>query len=766
MFRSRFRRVASAAAIIGTMLCGLVQAGAADRALYLDVIVNGYAIGLIGDFVQRDGDILASPDELRALGFLVPGAMATQPDGLVRLADIPGLAHSYDEAGQTLTLTADNAVRDPARLSAARPALQAQNSGFGVLLNYSLVATRAAGQDRGSMLAEPRMFLPWGVVEGAFIAETGPGEAVTRLDTTWTYEDQDSLLRTRVGDFIGGSLPWTRPVRLGGVQIARDFAMRPDLITFPIPELRGAADVPSTVDVYIDNVKQFSGEVKPGPFEVLDLPVVTGQGDARIVVRDAQGRETVRSMPFYASSSLLRTGLVDYAADLGVIRHGYGDKSFSYRGLAGSGSIRYGLNDDLTLEAHVETGPGLVMGGGGFVAAIGEFGTANAALAVSDTAKGTGAQYAVGYEYRSRRWNVRLSRIAAIGPFADLAALDGSPAARSVSQVSVGLTFNDGGSLGLAYVGIDRGTEGRSRIVSGSYARPLTRTSQIMTTAFVDLDDPDNAGAMVSVAMPLGETTDIGADASVQNGRFLATARAAYTERTGVADRGYSLYGEMSQGDLSRYAGRADWRTRWADFGLAADAVDGEAGVRAEMRGAVVFGEGDFFLAQRIDDSFAIVDAGLPDVGVMLENRPAGRTNANGLLLVKGLRAYEANAMAIDVVDLPPDADYDAARRVVVPSYRGGVVVQFAVRAGAAAVVTVVDGSGQPVAAGSTMMLQGGVTAPVGYDGIAYISDLASQNEAAITRPDGSVCRFSFPFTPTPGFVPTLGPFTCAEAAS
>jgi outer membrane usher protein len=38
-------------------------------------------------------------------------------------------------------------------------------------------------------------------------------------------------------------------IRLAGVQIRSDFSMRPDLVTFPLPSISGAAAVHSVVDV-------------------------------------------------------------------------------------------------------------------------------------------------------------------------------------------------------------------------------------------------------------------------------------------------------------------------------------------------------------------------------------------------------------------------------------------------------------------------------------------------------------------------------------
>lgn len=56
-------------------------------------------------------------------------------------------------------------------------------------------------------------------------------------------------------------------MRLGGVQVQTNFALRPDLVTLPIPALFGSAAVPSTRDVYTQNVKTYTGSVPAGPFK-------------------------------------------------------------------------------------------------------------------------------------------------------------------------------------------------------------------------------------------------------------------------------------------------------------------------------------------------------------------------------------------------------------------------------------------------------------------------------------------------------------------
>src|SRR5690606_34488127 len=106
--------------------------------------------------------------------------------------------------------------------------------------------------------------------------------------------------------------------------------------------------VPSTVEVFIDNTRRLQQQVPPGPFVITSLPVITGAGDARIVVRDALGRETVSHSSFFASSDLLAPGLWDFSAEAGFARRFYGTQSHSYDNrFMGSATARYGLTDRL-----------------------------------------------------------------------------------------------------------------------------------------------------------------------------------------------------------------------------------------------------------------------------------------------------------------------------------------------------------------------------------------------------------------------------------
>ena len=151
-------------------------------------------------------------------------------------------------------------------------------------------------------------------------------------------------------------------MRLGGAQITHDFTMRPDLVTFPLPSMAGSVSVPSTVDVLVNGAQVLSRQVQPGPFDVPQLPVITGAGQVQLTVTNALGQQVTTTLPFYASANLLAPGLHTYSLEAGFVRLNWGVVSNDYGAFAASGTYRRGLTDDVTVEAHAEGTQGPVHG--------------------------------------------------------------------------------------------------------------------------------------------------------------------------------------------------------------------------------------------------------------------------------------------------------------------------------------------------------------------------------------------------------------------
>lgn len=751
---------------------------AGDGLLLLEVVINGHATGKIGEFVQRKGTLWVRRGELHELGFRLPDTASENDDELLVLSTLPGIHWRLDEATQTLEVTAEIERLLPTVLEAwlGSGTKVPFESGSGAVFDYDLVGTSAHGDSRTSGLFDLRAFSPWGVASSGLLARFG-GAAyqprTVRLDTSYTYSDPETLRRYRLGDFISGGLSWTRPMRLGGARISSDFSMRSDLITFPLPSLRGAATVPSTVDVLVNGQRALSRKVGPGPFEVPQLPVVTGAGAVTLNVTDALGRQTTETLPFYASSALLAPGLQTYSMEAGALRRNWGSVSNDYGDIAASASYRRGLSSQVTVEAHAEGASGLFMGGGGMVANVADLAVVNFAVAGSGAAGRSGMQLTTGVQHLGRVFSLSAQASFAGRRFGDLGVLDGDPVPWRQLFARAGLSLGGAGSFGIAYAGIDRDprptavswygapSSQQQRVLSGSYSVQLLRRASLYATAYKDFASGGGSGVMVGLTLPFGGRSSASAGAGASGGGSYTQVQAMQTANT-VGDWGYRLYRES--GDAAHETAELNHKSPWMLVALGADKMARQTAWRAQARGALATVGGRLFAANSISDSFAVVVTdGAPDIRVRYENRDMGRTDGAGCLLVPELRSFEINHLSIEPTDVPADASITITCREVRPMDRSGVVVKFPVKTSHGALLRLVDAAG-PLPLGSVVTLKAtGVAVSLGYDGEAYVEDLQAHNEVRVQRPDGRECVARFDYRPVPGDIPTLGPLPCRE---
>ena len=402
----------------------------ADAQLFLELVVNQMNTGRVVAVQQRGGRLFVPASALRESGIKLPDNIGSEVD----LDSLPGLHSDYDSVGQRLLLNVPPEWL-PEQFVGNReayprtPAL----SSFGALLNYDLYLNDT--DDAGTYLAawnEVRLFDSWGTLSNTGqYRQTLSGNAVStlnngylRYDTTWRYSDDERLLTYEAGDLVSGALPWSSSVRLGGVQLSRDFGVRPDLVTYPLPQFAGEAAVPSSVDLFINGYKSSSAELQPGPYTLTNIPFINGAGEAVVVTTDALGRQVSTTVPFYVTSNLLQKGLSDFSVAAGTLRRDYGIRDFGYGPGVSSASLRYGLSDYFTLESHAEASDSLTLGGLGGNLRLGNFGVLNTALSQSRFEGETGQQLSLGYQYSSQRYSFSYQRLQRRDQYADLTVVD------------------------------------------------------------------------------------------------------------------------------------------------------------------------------------------------------------------------------------------------------------------------------------------------------------------------------------------------------
>ncbi|KOR45161.1 fimbriae usher protein [Xanthomonas oryzae] len=740
------------------------------QTLYLDVTLNQADRGL-APFELVDGRLRGSVETLRKLGFILADRV---PGALVDLDRLPDVEVRYDAALQRLALQVPLAQLSLSTtvLKTEQVAPPSATASPGLLLNYDLYATRNAGASSASLATELRAFgIGRGMVDttAIFLAYDRPQDErwrteAVRLDSAWQMDFPDSATSLSVGDFYSGFVDWSRSIRLGGVQIGRNYALQPYRVLTPTPSFLGEAAVPSTVELYVDGLRQYSGQVPAGPFQLAAQPGISGTGQAQIVVTDAFGRVRRLDFAFYGTPQLLARGISEWSAGIGHLRREYGVRSFSYdpRRVA-TATFRKGLRDDFTIEAHAETGGSVINAGAGGVWLLGVGGVFNAAYAHSRLDALGGGQYVLGYGWNNRRFNVNLGTQRTHGDYRDLGALQGALPARVSDRAALGVNVGQIGSLGASYVRLSYPQGDTSRYASVFWSRNFGRNWAANLSGNQNLDVSSDRSLYLSVSTTLGGLRQ--ASASMQrNGN-----------RTGfVADISQPLPGDGDLGGIGwRLQGRAGddasgglaelgWLNRVGRYNLGAATQDGDRFGYASASGSLVWMNGRTFAARNIQDAFAVVSTdGQPGIPVRLENRLIGVTDAHGTLLVTPLQSWQRNQLSIDTLTLPADLRVDRVDTAVTPRQQSGVAVHFGITRVRAAIIVLHDAQGAPLPVGSVVRRDGSSErVVVGYDGETYLDNLQDDNRILVELPQGR-CVAQFAYPADPGGIPRVGPLPC-----
>lgn len=704
--------------------------------LMLELVINAKPSGRIVRVTREGARLAVLPADLARAGIRVA------PDGAPLWLDtLPGLSARYDAPRQRLEIVAASALLPGQRLGGTPRKAAAARYDMGALLNYDIYVSGGSGQkSAASLYHEARFFSAAGTVSTTGALRSGHGKAYIRYDSVWRRSDEASAVTVEVGDVVTRGLGWASAVRLGGIQVSRDFAVRPDIITYPLPQFSGSAALPSTVDLIVGGQRVAGGAVDPGPFSVEALPPVSGAGEADLIVTDMHGRKIQTAMPFYVASDLLRPGLTDFAAAFGAFRNHYGTKSFDYGDIAATASLRHGVTDAVTLEIRAEIADGAELAGGGAVVALGGGGVLSGGYSRSFGDGSAGGELTLGYEYQSRFASIALRYARRTGDFTDLAAAAGGRAWRARRVFSAALSFALGraGTLGVGYFDIAAEDERASRLANAAWTLPLGSGNRLAATVSHDFGDRSWSGAL-SVSIPLGGTRGtLGAGVFDAPGQRMGW-RADYSRALPAAG-GWGWNASAAAADGGGLYLRGDAALRTDAMTLRGGAYgNGEATVWGSASGSLVFMDGGLFAANRIADAFVVVNTGAPDIPVRYENQLVGRTNGDGQLLIPWASAYYDALYAIDPLTLPANARVPLVEQRVAVARGSGHVVRFPVEIRRAATATLRLPGGAPVPAGA-IVHTGAVTSYVGWEGFVYLEDFDAGERLDIDLPDGGRC--------------------------
>lgn len=736
-------------------------AGQPPQELYLEVRINQSSSTQLARFIVSGRQLSASAATLQELGLRMPAYIASDQQS-VDLAQLPDIKIDYDASNQRLALQLPLAAlnRPLTHLSLANapgtPA--ASDSSPGLLLNYDLHAQQQSGFHSAGGFTELRLFGAgagiWSSTQNTRL-DDGRGRwqiRNTRLDSRWQLDLPGPMLSLSVGDTVTGALAWSRATRIGGLHLSRNFSLQPYRVTTPLASFTGDAVLPSTVDLYINGIRQASREVQPGQFQLDTAPSLSGSGQAQLLVTDINGQQRMLEFALYGTPSLLQTGLSDWSLDIGVLRQDYGRRSFAYdRRPMASASLRHGLYKQLTIEAHAELSADLQLAGVGAVGLLGErAGILSSSLTSSRAGVLQGHQRTLGYQWNTRGFSVSASTQRRSAGFRDAAGFLAKALLPSrTEQFFVGLGNIHSGQFSLSYVSQNYPGNPRTRLAGLGWSRNLRGNAWLSAQLQHDLDNRQMDSANLYFSLPLGRLTQLssslrhGTDGNVLS---LEANRSLPVDAGGWGWRAQANMGaHRSVSAELRHLGRAGQSRIGMDYN-----ANGDTLAYADANGSAVwFGQGVHLLRQ-VDDAFALVSTnGVPQVPVRLENRLIGNTDARGQLLVTPLRAWQHNLISIDTLDLPMDMLLDAPQRQVVPASGSGARVDFKLRPSHPMRLQLRGADGQWLAIGSQVAVQLAgqtvATTVVGHDGEVYLADPPGGAQLVITPEEASACVLPLP---------------------
>nr|WP_318381289.1 fimbria/pilus outer membrane usher protein [uncultured Enterobacter sp.] len=762
------------------------QASSEQAVFHLSLVVNHYDTHQVVPVTQRQNDWFVSSADLQRAG--IPAEHVPQ-DGEVNLSTLANVRTEYDSTRQRLLLFVPREwVGERDTSFNEQPERSEPKYGRGALINYDLYTSHTEHNGgQAALWHEFRYF-----DENAVFSSTGAArqnlsgalqqqEGYVRYDTTLTLTNEDNATEWNVGDVISDSLSWSNSVRMGGIRYGRDFTLRPDLVTWPLPQFTGEAAVPTSVDVFINGYRAGNTQLQPGPFTLTNLPYINGAGDAVLVTTDALGRQVSTTLPFYVTSDVLKKGLSDGAVTLGSLRRNYGIDNFDYGPAAGSATWRYGVTDYVTLEGHGEAAEELALGGAGAVVKLGRFGVVNASGTQSRMRGNSGNQLNWGYQYSTNYFSVATQHTQRERGFGNLALYDLSaqyrnydddedraqPTAtlsRSTDQYSLTVNMGAFGNMGAAWIGVRSFDDQKTELLNLSWSRSLWGSSSIYLAASRDQQQDDWTFAM-SLQIPLGErdSAAISLDKTPSSGN---TQRVNYNHVM-PTDGGFSWnmsLANQSQADTYQQAALG-WRNNNIEL------QGGTYGERemmtwwGEALGSLVLMDNELFAANKINDAFVVISTmGNAGVPVNYENQPVGVTNDNGYLLVSGVSAYYPASYSINTLNLPADTRLRDTERRVALRRQSGYLVEFPMDQERVASVILHDVNGEAIPVASQVYREGKPTAIVGYDGLAFLESLNENQRLRVSTPDNRTCFATLTVGANPDHkLQTFGPLTCKE---
>jgi outer membrane usher protein FimD/PapC len=759
--------------------------------LFLNISINSnISKDLISVRQDQDRKLYIRSRDLKALRVKMDEHI---PDNQwVYINDLNGIQFKYLENEQSLNLKVPSNMLtgysvDLNGQQVTSPNLLKMKPLNAAILNYSLYQTMTNDENVFSGTAEGIFNsaignFSSGVLYNGSNENSYSHEKWVRLESKWQYVDPEKIRIYTLGDFISNSPDWGSSVRLAGFQWSSAYSQRGDIVTSALPQFSGSAALPSTLDLYVNQQKIYSGLVPSGPFDIKQLPFISGN-EVTLVTTDATGQQSITKKPYYFSSKILAKGINEFSVDVGVPRYNYGLYSNDYDDATfASGAIRYGYSNSLTLSGGAEASTdGLSNLGTGFAKNVLGIGVINADIAASQYKDENGYSALLGLEGRiSKNISFNTSYRKVFDNYFDLARvsqvrylkdnqinaesqnyLNYSALADEIFRAGINYNFYAGYGVYLGYNQI-KYSDNSYKLLSTNLSGSLDKNWGFYASAYKDYENHKDYGVYFALRYTPSSKVNAITSVSSDSGSLRYRQEIFGLSEPQIGSFGWGGYVERDQDAKENNASvYASYRARAAYLTGRYNRFGDNDQVAVSATGSLVAAAGRIFAANEIGDGYAVVINAGPQSQIINGGVNLGKTDKSGRFLIPSLMPYQVNHIYLDPSYLPLNWNVKSTDQKTVVGYRQGTLVDFGAHQVISGLVKLVDQNNSPLMPGYTVRINGQQNGMVGYDGEVFIPNLLKQNKLEVDLLDHGSCQVDFTYNSNQYSTKKLGPYVC-----
>ncbi|MCF9046971.1 fimbria/pilus outer membrane usher protein [Acinetobacter nectaris] len=750
--------------------------------LFLSIFINQAAYkDLIAVKQDRAGKLYIRADDLRLLRLLINSSIADNE--LIPLDSIEGISFSYSPNEQSLFIKAS-----PDQLSTYTLDLETNNisKNFGnintinaLILNYNIYTNYFSHHYALTSNQDITYSTNSGNLNTGFLysnsAKDSQFQHFIRLDTKWQHINPTKISQYTIGDFNSNTTDWGSSTRLAGFQWSSAYSQRPDIITTAMPNFSGSAVLPSTLDLYVNQQRIFSGNVPAGRFDIKQIPYISGN-EVTLVTTDETGHQVIKKEPYYYSAKLLNTEIKEFSVDVGIPRYNYGLLSNNYNThtILSSGSFRYGYSPLITLSGGSEVSTdGLInLGMGGITKFLGRS-VFNTSIAMSHYKNNFGGLAQVGIDSQiSQTMVFNTSYQETLNKYANLAyvseqkyqkntdSFKSTAFAQKILRAGISYSPIPNYSLTLGYNQISSDNS-INQLLSMNLNGNMSQNWSFYLSGYTGLTKKNNSAFLAvrySPSMRFNATTSTTLNDHTVSYRQEFSGSNISNNKIGSFSGGGAIESNGASYDSSLYS---SYMGNYNTIAGTYTENNSNRQVAVSLSGSVIAASRKIFFANQIGNGFAIVNNAGPKSQVLNGGVNLGQTDAKGKFLITNLNPYQTQFIYIDPTNLPLDWSLNSTEKSTIIGYKQGVNLDFGAHESAKGLIKIIDKSGRVIAPGYAVLVNGKDSAIVGYDGQVFLENIQKNNILIVDLLDKGECTIEFPYAKSKKLFNMLGTYMC-----